>query len=74
MRVKVLPRQTLSDIAIQVYGDLRGLEALMDANGISATDDLQPGSELECPDRAYDSYMQRYVTVEKISPATAIIE
>ena len=74
MKVTVQPRQTLSDIAIQIYGDLRGLEALMDANGISATDELQPGTVLECPEKAYDPYMQTYVKVEKISPATAITE
>ena len=71
MTVTVQNRQTLSDIAVQVYGDIRGIEALMEANGISATDSLTPGTVLECPEREYDRYMQSYVSKRGITPATA---
>lgn len=71
MTVTVQNRQTLSDIAIQVYGDIRGIEALMEANSISATDALIPGTVLECPEREYDRYMRTYVSTRGITPATA---
>lgn len=71
MKIKVQHRQTVSDIAIQVYGDIRGIASLMEANGIGATDELQPGTMLECPETVYDRYMQTYVDKEGICPATA---
>ena len=71
MKIMVQHRQTLSDIAIQVYGDIRGIASLMEANGISATDELQPGTLLECPETVYDRYMQTYVAKEGICTATA---
>lgn len=72
MKVTVLPRQTLSDIAIQVYGDIRGVSTLAEANGISITDDLTPGVMLECPEVVYDTYFQDYVSKRNICPATEI--
>lgn len=74
MKVTVQPRQTLSDIAIQVYGDIQGLGALMEANLISPTAELQTGDVLECPEIIYDRYMQTYVRARDIRPATAVIE
>ena len=71
MKVTVQQRQTLSDIAIQVYGDIRGVADLMQANGLSATDDLEPGTVLECPEKVYDRYLQDYVRKRSIKPATA---
>lgn len=68
----VRPRQTLADIAIQVYGDLRAVSDIASANSISVTDDLAPGSTLECPETVYDKYVQDYVVANGISPATAI--
>ena len=74
MKVTVQHRQTLSDIAIQVYGDIRGLAVLMQANKVSATEELQPGTVLECPETVYDKYLQSYVRANNIKPATAVIE
>ena len=72
MKVTVRPRQTLADIAIQVYGDLRAVSGIALANSISVTDDLIPGNTLECPEKVYDKYLQDYVTANGISPATAL--
>ena len=74
MKVTVQHRQTLSDIAIQVYGDIRGLAALMQANKVSATEELQPGTVLECPETVYDKYLQSYLRANNLKPATAVIE
>ena len=71
MKVIVQQRQTWSDIAIQVYGDIRGVADLMQANGLSATDDLEPGTVLECPEKVHDRYLQDYVRKRPIKPATA---
>lgn len=74
MKVTVLPRQTISDIAIQIYGDIRAVIDLAVANGIGVTDDIEPGTELECPDVVYDPYVQSYVIRNGISPATGLTE
>lgn len=71
MKVKVLQRQTLSDIALQVYGDISGIVGLAVANGIGVADPLVPGTVLECPDVVYDNYLQTYVRKNSIIPATA---
>ena len=71
MEVTVRQRQTLADIAIQVYGDLRAVSDIAYANSISMTDGLVPGTVLECPDVVYDRYLQDYVAENRVSPATA---
>ena len=70
MIITVQHRQTLADIAIQVYGDIRGVSAIAHANTICITDSLQPGMQLECPDVVYDKYLQEYVRKRRIEPAT----
>ena len=72
MKVTVLPRQTLSDIAIQVYGDIRGVVAIAQANDIGVTDDIVAGMILDCPNVKYDPYIQDYVRKNGISPATEL--
>ena len=71
MKVIVLKRQTLSDIALQVYGDLSGLPGIARANGISITAELDVNTTLDCPDVVYDAYLQDYVRKYGIKPATA---
>ena len=71
MKVIVLQRQTLSDIALEVYGDISSLPGIARVNNISMTDDLLPGTELICPDVVYDAYLQNYVRKNGIKPATA---
>ena len=71
MKVIVLKRQTLSDIALEVYGDISGLPGIAQANGLSMTAELMAGQELLCPDVVYDAYLQNYVRKYGIKPATA---
>lgn len=71
MRVIVLKRQTLSDIALEVYGDISGLPGIAQANGLAMTAELMAGQELQCPDVVYDAYLQNYVRKYGIKPATA---
>ena len=70
MKVIVRPRQSLSDIALQVYGDVSGVIAIARANGLSVTPDLVPGQVLQCPDVVYVNYLQNYVRRNGIKPAT----
>ena len=70
MKVTVLMRQTLSDIALEIYGDISGLPGIARANNIAMTADLQVGQVLECPDVVYDAYLQNYVRKYGIQPAT----
>lgn len=72
MEVRVLPRQTLPDVAMQVYGDIRGMVAIAEANGLAVSDDIKAGTILECPEIVYDKYMGDYVKDKKVSPATML--
>ena len=71
MKVIVRQRQTLSDIALQVYGVLSGIVGIARANDVALTDELPAGTVLECPDVSYDTYLQNYVRKNGIIPATA---
>lgn len=70
MKVIVQQRQSLSDIALQVYGDVSGVIAIARENGLSVTPDLVAGQVLQCPDVVYDNYLQNYVRRNGIKPAT----
>ena len=74
MKIKIEPRQSLADIAIQEYGDIRAIVDLALANKMSVTTDIEAGTELECPDVTYDSYFQAYVRNNRIKPATMLSE
>lgn len=71
MEVTVKPGQTLPDIAVQVYGDLRAVMLLAKENDISVTLPIAPGTVLRCPEMVYDKYRQDYVRNNGVSPATA---
>ena len=71
MTVTVKQRQTVSDIAIQVYGSIEAAVAIAEENGISVTDDLEAGTTIECPEKVYDRYLQSYVGKHQVIPATA---
>lgn len=70
MKIIAKARQTLSDIAVEVYGDVRAVCVIAHENNMSVTDIPAVGSTLECPELTYDRYMQGYVAENGISPAT----
>lgn len=72
MTVTVQNGQTLSDIAIQEYGDLSAVYLLAEENGTSITSQLQPGTVLVLPDVVINKEMQSYCKNNGVSPATAI--
>ncbi len=64
--------QTLFDLALQYMGDAsKALDIALD-NGISLSDDLEPGATLTLPDTQGNRAMTQYYTVNKIMPATAL--
>lgn len=71
MTVIVLPNQTLSDLAIQEYGDIAGVFFLAKENNISPTDKLIPGMVIKVPDIVINKEMQDYCKKNNVSPATS---
>lgn len=69
--ITILPHQTLSDIAIQEYGDMTALFLIAQTNDISPTAILEPGTVLWLPDVVVNKEMQDYCKNNQVSPATA---
>ena len=69
--MKVLQGQTLIDIAIQELGSAEGAYGLAALNGLSVTDELVPGLELQLPTVTNKS-ISDYYTNKGIKPATYI--
>ena len=74
MKVKVLPLQSLLDMAIQHTGAVESVFAIAVANGLSLTDDLPAGAEIKIPDSMNkDSDVLNYYSAKRLQPATAVI-
>lgn len=72
MKTVVLDCQSLLDIAIQELGDISGIFDLAEKSGVSLTDELQTGRELELPLQLSDKQIAGYYASRRITPATAI--
>mgnify|MGYP000006227300 CR=1 FL=1 len=71
MKIEVLSNQTLSDIALQVYGDIEGVFSLAVDNGLSVTDELHPGQVIEYyPEKVINKAIVQYYSAREIYPAT----
>lgn len=71
MKVRVLAGQTLTDIAIQVYGSSEEVVRLATENELSVTAELMAGELLEYnPDAAKNKAVARYYSVNHVMPAT----
>jgi hypothetical protein len=73
MKLTVLNRQTIFDIAVQRAGDASAAFALALANDISLTEDLKTGQEL-IPAGVIAKDITDYYTNRQLKPATGIIE
>ena len=71
MEIKVLNGQSLFDIAIQAAGSVEAVFDIALANGISITDDLEPGTVLVVP-AVLNRQMAEYYRINNIRPATAL--
>lgn len=73
MKIGVLHNQSLLDIAISYGGNISVAFAIALENGISVTDDLQPGRLLAIPENiAQDVEIVNYYRSRGIHPATAV--
>ena len=72
MKVKVLPFQTLADIAIRHTGSVDNLYDIALANAITLDQDLVPGSLLMIPDNLpADRTVVRLYNDSRLNPASA---
>ena len=67
--VKVLSRQSVFDLAIQVSGSAESAFELAMLNGLSVTDSLTVGSDLIAPE-IINRIVHNFYTVNQIKPAT----
>lgn len=75
MKVVVLAGQTLTDIALQVYGSAEGVFTLATENGLEVTDALWPGQVLEYqPENVLNKGVAQYYATRGVCPATAFDE
>ena len=72
--ITILHNQSLLDIAIQHTGAAENTFAVAVTNGLSLTDDLPAGAEIQLPDNVNkDSDVLNYYTAKRLQPATAVI-
>ena len=75
MKVIVLNNQSLIDVAIQHTGTIENAFKIAVANGLSLTDDLEPGEQLIIPeDVEMNSDVVNYFSAKGIQPATGLTE
>ena len=72
MQVKVRPKQSLLDIAIQERGTIESVLELAVLNDISITDALVPGNEINTNVEAYDIEIASFYRIKNLKPATAL--
>jgi len=72
MAVTVLYNQSLFDLSVQLYGTVEAIFILAQANGLSITDTLEVGQELEVPiSEIEDVTVKNFYKRNEILPATA---
>ena len=73
--ITVLNNQSLLDIAVQYTGTIENAFKIAVANGLSLTDELQPGAQLIIPsDVEMNSDVVSYFSGKGIQPATGLTE
>ena len=75
MKVIVLNNQSLIDVAIQHTGTIENAFKIAVANGLSLTDELEPGAQLIIPaDVDVNNDVVSYFSAKGIQPATGLTE
>ena len=73
--ITVLHNQSLLDIAVQYTGTIENAFKIAVANGLSLTDELQPGAQLIIPaDAEMNNDVVNYFSAKGIQPATGLTE
>jgi len=70
--VNILPNQSLFDIAIIYYGTPEAIVAIAQANNMSITDTITPGTMIQLPEGApTNADIAQYYKQHGLQPATA---
>ena len=69
-KIKVSKRQNIIDVAVQQAGSANAAFEIAEANGLSVTDYLEPGQEIEVP-TVYNTDRVAYLSNKGIKPETA---
>ena len=73
--ITVLNNQSLLDIAVQYTGTIENAFKIAVANGLSLTDDLEPGAQLIIhADVEMNSDVVNYFSAKGVQPATGLTE
>ena len=73
--ITVLNNQSLLDIAVQYTGTIENAFKIAVANGLSLTDELEPGEQLIIPaDEEMNNDVVSYFSAKGIQPATGLTE
>ena len=72
--VTVLHNQSLFDISIRYTGTIENAFKIAVANGLSLTDELEPGAQLIIPEVEMNSDVVNYFSAKGIQPATGLTE
>ncbi len=70
MKTTARARQSVPDIAVRYAGSVEAAWEIAEQNGLSLTDDIEPGREIEIPDDVTSALTARSTD----QPATAITE
>ena len=73
MKVKVLPFQSLADIAVRYTGDMENLFAIAAANNLALDAELAAGQEIEIPEDDVENHtgVVRVFANNSLNPASA---
>ena len=72
--VIVLHNQSLFDISIRYTGTIENAFKIAVANGLSLTDELEPGAQLIIPEVEMNNDVVNYFAGKGIQPATGLTE
>ena len=72
--VVVKSGQTLLDIALQEKGTIEAIEEIAALNGLSVTDDLTAGMEIELPAGVWNKMFETYCKNNDVMPSTALTD
>lgn len=73
MKIPILDRQSIFDLALQTYGSIEAVFILAETNGLKLTDDLTAGQTVDCAaEKPTDRITTTYYANRNITPATAI--
>lgn len=71
-QVRVIYKQSLADLSVQIYGSIAEIFALAVANNVSVTASIPPNTLLNVPTtNITEPTIQDYYNKHKIQPATA---